>query len=278
MDINNTEITIAEIAARFAGNNPTEDGTNNEQILYHFVRWFGKDRVCSQITPPEIANYAERLSISDSEYENKLEILKTFLVYIKKERVIKLSLASHLKTKKSKRKSTKTVENNIIEKITLTSEGYEKAKNELEELKAERPLAIEEITKAAADKDFRENAPLDAAKERLALIEGKISELEELLKKAEIFNGCAKGNNGIGIGDRITIQDQNSHETREYILVSARESDPANGKISDASPLGKALIGKCKGNKIEVTVPAGILCYTIEKIEHLTNSKNKKQK
>jgi transcription elongation factor GreA len=278
MDNNNTEIKIAEAAAFFIKGLSAEEKESRQQILNHFVRWFGKDRVFGEIMPPEIANYAERLSVSDGEYMKKLEVIRIFLTFAKKEHFIKSNLSTHLKSKKSKLKVDKNIKKSTVEKMTLTTEGYQRVKKELETLKEQRPQAIEEVSKAAADKDFRENAPLDAARERLSHIEGKINELEELLKKSEIFDGFSKDNGRAGIGDCIVLTDLSNMEMLQYTLVSAREFDPSNGKISGSSPLGKALAGKRAGDNIEVTVPAGKLCYKIEKIEHAGKSKSKKQK
>ncbi len=278
MDNNNTEIKIAEAAAYFIKSLSVEEKELRQPILNHFVRWFGKDRVFSEIMPPEIANYAERLPGSDGEYMKKLETIRGFLTYAKKEHFIKTNLSTHLKSKKSKLKVDKNIKKSTVEKMTLTTEGYQKVKKELETLKEQRPQAIEEVSKAAADKDFRENAPLDAARERLSHIEGKINELEELLKKSEIFDGFSKDNGRAGIGDCIVLTDLSNMEMLQYTLVSAREFDPSNGKISGSSPLGKALIGKRAGDNIEVTVPVGKLCYKIGKIEHAGKAKSKKQK
>ena len=181
-----------------------------------------------------------------------------------------------MKSKKCKVKSSNGIKKDAPQKVALTLEGYENVKNELEELKKQRPQAIEEVSKAAADKDFRENAPLDAAKERLSHLEGKIIELQEILKQAEIIDGSAKYTNKADIGDCIFLMDLGNEEELKYTLVSTREFDPAKGKISGSSPLGKAILGKCAGDSIEVMVPAGKLRYKIEKIEHLAKVKRKK--
>ncbi len=277
MDNNNKGIKIAEAAACFIDGLSAEERETYQQTISHFARWFGKDRFFGELAPPEIANYAERLSISDAEYTKKLEIVRIFLSYAKKEGLTKLNLSTHLKSRKCKAKtSNNNVKKDAPQRVALTSEGYEKVKNELEELKKQRPQAIEEVSKAAADKDFRENAPLDAARERLSHLEGKIIELQEIIKKAEIIDECIKDSDRAGIGDCVILTDLSNAEKLEYTLVSAREYDPSNGKISASSPLGRAIVGKFAGDNIDVQVPAGKLCYKIEKIEHANKSKNKK--
>jgi transcription elongation factor GreA len=278
MDNNNKGIKVAEAAACFIESISTEERDLCQHTINHFARWFGKDRVLCELMPPEIANYAERLSISDSEYANKLEIIRVFLSYAKKEGFTKTNLSTHLKSKKCKVKTNNgnSIKKDAPQKMALTAESYEKIKIELEELKKQRPQAIEEVSKAAADKDFRENAPLDAARERLSHLEGKIMELQEILKQAEIIDECLKENDKADIGDCILLTDLNNKEKLEYTLVTARDYDPSKGRISGSSPLGKAIMGKSAGDKIEVLVPAGKLCYQIEKIEHKNKVKSKK--
>ena len=276
MDNNNKGTKVAEAAACFIEGLSAEERELYQQSINHFARWFGKDRIICELMPPEVANYAERLSISDAEYTKKLDIVKIFLAYAKKEGLTKLNLSTHLKSKKCKVKSSNGIKKDAPPKMVLTSEGYEKVKNELEELKKQRPQAIEEVSKAAADKDFRENAPLDAAKERLSHLEGKVIELQEILKNAEIIDGNTKNSNRADLGDCIFLMDLGNEEKLEYTLVSTREYDPAKGKISGSSPLGKAILGRRAGDNIEVIVPSGKLRYKIEKIEHLAKVKRKK--
>jgi transcription elongation factor GreA len=278
MENNNKGIKVAEAAACFIESISTQDRDSCQQTISHFARWFGKDRVFGELMPPEIANYAERLSISDAEYSKKLEIVRVFLGYAKKEGFTKSNLSTHLKSKKCKAKSNNNnnLKKDAPQKMTLSSESYEKIKIDLEELKKQRPQAIEEVSKAAADKDFRENAPLDAARERLSHLEGQIIELQEILKNAEIIDECKKDSDKAGIGDCVLLCDLGNAEKLQYTLVSAREYDPTKGKISGSSPLGKAIMGKTMGDMIEVSVPAGKLCYKIEKIEHSNKAKRKK--
>jgi transcription elongation factor GreA len=276
MDNNDKGIKVADAAACFI-EGITEERESFQHTINHFARWFGKNKHFCELMPPEIANYADRLAISDAEYAKKLEIVRVFLMYARKEGFIKTNLSTHLKSKKCKAKnSNNSIKKDAPQKVSLTAESFEKIKNELEELKKQRPGAIEEVSKAAADKDFRENAPLDAARERLSHLEGQIIELQEIIKKAEIIDECIKDTDRAGISDCIVLTDLSNMEKLEYTLVSAREYDPAKGKISSSSPLGKAIVGKGAGETIEVVVPVGKLCYKIEKIEHTKKVKNKK--
>lgn len=139
-------------------------------------------------------------------------------------------------------------------------------KKELAALKSKRPQIIDEIRRAAADKDFRENAPLAAAREDLSHLEGRIKELEETLKSAVLIGDQPKVTPKAGIGSSIVLRDLVSAEELNYTIVSPREVNPAKGKISNASPIGKAIIGRAQGDTVEIKVPAGRLRYEIRQV------------
>ncbi len=219
-----------------------------------------------RLTAPEIANYAGRVSSSDADHVKKLDLVRDFLAHAKKAGWTKSNLAIHLKAKKGKGKATSRSRQASLETISLTQHGYDEMKKELVALKSKRPQIIDEIHRAAADKDFRENAPLAAAREDLSYLEGRIKKLEEMLKSAVLISDQPKVTPKAGIGDGIVFLDLASGEELRYTIVSPREVDPAKGKISSASPIGKAIIGRAQGDIIEIKVPAGRLRYQIKQV------------
>ena len=187
----------------------------------------------------EIENYAERMSTTDKDYSKKLETVKGFLTYARDQKWSKTNLSVHLKPKKGKNKNSgpKTQP----EVVPVTQEGYIKLKAEVEELKQQRPRLIEEITKAAADKDFRENAPLEARREQQGFIEGRIREIEALIKAAEIVGKeRANSSHKVNLGDTIILVHIESGEEMCYQIVGPRETNPSKGKISGVSPGGES--------------------------------------
>jgi transcription elongation factor GreA len=197
----------------------------------------------------------------------KFEIIRAFLTYASKEGWCKGNLATHFKTKQGKARASASVKQGLPGTTPLTRQGYAELEAELVALKGKRSQAIDEIRRAAADKDFRENAPLDAAREERGHLEGRIRELEGILKSATIIDGEPKVAIKAGIGDSILLCDVASDEESGYMIVSPREADPIKGRISSASPIGKAIIGRTENDVIEVTAPAGKLLYRIKKIE-----------
>jgi transcription elongation factor GreA len=151
-----------------------------------------------------------------------------------------------------------------MEEIYLSKEGLEKIKQELLELKTVRRKAVVERIKEAKDfGDLSENSEYEDAKNEQAFIEGRIQELENILKKAKIIPK-AQGDK-VSIGSKVKVKIDGVEET--YILVGRDEADPSSGKISFDSPLGRALLNKSKGDEVEVKTPSGNIKYKIVSIE-----------
>ena len=150
--------------------------------------------------------------------------------------------------------------------VLLTSQGYIKLEADLAVLKNKRPEIIDDIRRAAADKDFRENVPLQAAKEQLGQLEGRILELEYTFKPATVIDEEQKAALRVSIGNSVILCDLDSGEELHYTLVNPQEVDVAKNKISSASPIGKAVINRGQGETLEITVPAGKLRYQIKQV------------
>jgi len=146
------------------------------------------------------------------------------------------------------------------EKIYLTQEGLEKIKEEHDQLVTTRRKEVaEKLQKARELGDISENAAYDAARDEQTFVEGRISELEDILKRVEIAE--ANGGSEVGIGSQVTVHLDG--EKQDFHIVGAHEADPAEGKISHESPLGQSLLGKKVGETIEVEAPVGKLTYRI---------------
>jgi transcription elongation factor GreA len=259
--------SLGKAASSYLASLPPEKGEASQQAVYGFARWYGWGRPFSGVAAPEVANYAERLSLSQVNYLNNLKLVRAFLAYAKKQGWSKTNLAPHLKPKKARGRLPSPTRQNLSTTTFLTQEGYDELKAELDDLKSKRVQAIEDIRRAAADKDFRENAPLEAAREERGRLEGRILELEEALKSATIMEDTQRVALKISMGDSIVLRDQASGDELHYTIVSPREADPAKGKISDNSPIGRAVIGRTQGEAVEIVAPVGKLRYRIERIE-----------
>ncbi len=147
----------------------------------------------------------------------------------------------------------------------ITQEGLEKIQQELDELRTvKRKEIIVRIEKAKEMGDLSENAEYTSAREDQGFLEGRVLELEALLKNAIVVNHT-KGADVVEIGSVVRVQSDSG--TREYTIVGSNEADPLKGKISNASPLGEAFLGKRVNDVVEVSAPKGIIQYTVLGIE-----------
>ncbi len=152
-------------------------------------------------------------------------------------------------------------------KIYLTKEGLEELKKEYDQLaKVRRPQVLTHVSEARNMGDLSENAEYTAARDELSFIDGRIDELEELLRQATVIAEPVKSSNQtVKLGSTVKLNVKDKHEV--FTVVGEWEADPKEKKISHESPLGKALIGKKVGEKIEVEAPAGKVAYTIVSVE-----------
>ena len=149
-------------------------------------------------------------------------------------------------------------------KNILTYEGLKALEDELHELKVNRRREVAQKIKEAREQgDLSENAEYDAAKEEQRDIELRIEEIDKILKNAEVVYDNDGDSNVINVGCTVTIKDLEFNEEMEYKIVGSTEADSLKGKISNESPVGKALIGAQKGETVEVETPAGIIKYEI---------------
>jgi transcription elongation factor GreA len=148
--------------------------------------------------------------------------------------------------------------------VLLTPDGLKKLEEELENLKSvKRREVAERIKIAIGYGDISENSEYEDAKNEQAFIEGRIITLEKMLRNARIINNDEIDVDMVGIGSTVLVEDLEFNEKMEYTIVGTAESDPMQNKISNESPVGKAILGKKKGAVVEVNTPAGIIHYKI---------------
>lgn len=152
----------------------------------------------------------------------------------------------------------------------MTPAGYQALSEELKQRSSEeRPRIIAAISEARAHGDLSENAEYHAAKEQQSLNEGRISELEEKLSRAEVIDVAKMSGNTIKFGATVTMVDEDTEEEKTYQIVGDVEADLKKGKISLSSPIARALIGKQVEDSVEVTAPGGSKSYEILEIKYI---------
>ena len=151
--------------------------------------------------------------------------------------------------------------------IYVTEEGLEKIKTELEFLKNERRAEISDrLEVAISHGDLSENADYDYAKQEQAFVEGRIKDLEDSLRRAQIIDHDGR-NDKVRVGSTVTLFEEGFEgEEETYYIVGVHEADPTNGRISNESPIGKALLGAKVGETVKVNAPGGLMQFTIKAI------------
>jgi transcription elongation factor GreA len=260
-------VTLAEALSQYFASAASNSNPYTHQELNKFVRMVGPTRPTDQLLPPDVADYAERVVAAGGDVHGRLAPLKEFLTFLRKEGLSNYSLAPHVKIPRASIKHAAAQSKSTVETVPMTETGLAMLKEELEGLKGQRVDIVESIRLAAADKDFRENAPLDAARENQGKTEARIREIEELVRRAVIMDTAGEKGNRAKAGATVQLDDLDTGRNVAYTLVDSTEADPIAGKISVVSPVGKALVGCRKGDEVKVQTPKGVRRYKVSAIK-----------
>ena len=154
-----------------------------------------------------------------------------------------------------------------MKEVVLTKEGYEKLKREIDHLRNDKRREVAERIRIAREfGDIAENAEYDDAKNEQAMLEHRIAQLEERLLAARVIEKKEISKDVVSLGSHVKLRDVEAKKTFEYHIVGSAEANPAESKLSNESPVGKAILGKKKGETVEVTTPRGALKFKIMEI------------
>ena len=257
------QLTLQEALGLYVSTLKTEDEASRaQQHALKFVHWFGADQAMSGLRPPEVGDYSEQAGRGGAQAVEHLQEVRRFLSFAKKKGLIEGRLAQHVRIPKIRATSRGTGTGREL--IELTPDGHKQLEAEMDGLKQQRtPLALQ-IKSAAADKDVRENVPLEAAREQLGHVESRITEIEETLRGAVVVDPSQRGRGrAVAVGSKVVVKELDSGRETEYTIVNAAEADPLQGKISVASPVGKVLVTRTTGQEVDVKTPRGNLRYRI---------------
>ena len=242
----------------------------DSQEALRFARWFGEARAATDIKPSDLEAYVETFGASSPLATSRADSLKSFLAYMNKQKILPERLVSHVRVRRTgiRRGSGNSVPEQPQE-VRMTSVGKAALEAELEDLREQRPKIALELREARSDGDFRENAPLDAAREAQGQLEARIRELEGTLRHAVMVDE----GDGRTIADRarvgcqVVLLNVTSGAQLSYHLVSAAEARAGSGRLSVESPVGQAVVGKRVGDEFQVTAPSGIVRFRLDNIE-----------
>lgn len=259
--------TLTEAADRYVETLADDQRLATRSEVQRFVRWCGADRTCDTLRGQEVANYAETLSGGVTDPTRRAEIARAFLAFAKKAGYTSTNLGTHLRLRK-RAGSRVAVRKKAAKEVRLTEEDRAARAAELESLKAQRPVILRDMKRAMEDKDFRENAPLDAVRQQKAFNEGRITELETLLDQAVTIETASAGDGEtVTVGSTVALRNLASGGETRYTLVWPGQVDAKQGRISVESPVGQALLKHRAGDEVQVDAPSGTLRFRIERIE-----------
>lgn len=258
---------LSEILREYVRVLPQQTKQKAQPEIAKFIRWVG-DKPASSLTASEVGDYsdtyASRATTVDA--SERMGTVKNFLNYLKKQGHTETNLAQHLRLRKGRTGNGKVRSvAGSSQEIRLTRAGYNDLTRRLAQLQEERLRRAAEIHRAAADKDVRENAPLEAARENQGMVIARIREIEATLKQAVVLDDNGDDRSRVRIGSKVTLKDTAAERTVTYQLVEPNEASPLAGKISVVSPVGAAILGRGVGDKVNVKTPSGIHVYLIEK-------------
>ncbi len=261
-------VSLVDAVGLYLNSLKKKDHGSKQQHVMRFARWAGGDRLMKELKPSEIDQFGHDtmgLGGGDRAVE-RIQEVKRFLSFAQKNGLTEVKLAQHLRVPRTAAKSKRAVRQEP-EREVLSPEAHGQLLEELEEKRAQRGPIAQEIRRAAADKDVRENAPLEAAREHLGLVESRIREIERILEIAVIVDPAVQGQGeAVRIGSQVKLEDLTSGREVRYTVVSALEANPRESKISGASPVGQALIDKIPGEEVEVSTPRGKQRYKILRV------------
>lgn len=263
--------TVAAAAAEYLSGLTPDERVDQQPEVLRFVRWFGPELTPRDLGLRTVESYQNQVEATGADVALRLAPLRGLLRFLEAREYIGENLAKHIKVRRATGSTRKgaTVEPVATDVVKLTSEGHKQMGDELDHLTTVvRPQISAALLEARRDKDIRENAPYHAAKDQQGMVEARIRELEHTLAGAEILGASVAAPGGrVTIGSTVILRDLAYDEEVRYILVSPSEANPREGKLSVASPVGKAVMDSAEGEVVEAEAPAGKMRYRVEKVE-----------
>jgi transcription elongation factor GreA len=260
-------VTLGEALREYLATLKPEQRRIHEAYVRKYVEHTGEQVEISSLTGSKVESYAERqIRVSDRNAPERVQALKAWFQFLKKKNYANANFGVHIRVRKAAGRSGPAQVRVEEAPVEMTAEGLEQLKQELDQLNSRRPELVEAISLAREDKDFRENAPLDAAREALAFAEQRKKQIELALKRAVVVERATEDMSAIGSSVTVTHLDRNVQVT--YRLVGGREANATDKKISVESPVGQQLLNRRVGDEVEVTAPQGTIRYRIDAISH----------
>lgn len=256
-------ITLGEALEEYLGTLAPEAHNNASPFVRRYVEHAGHETAVAALTGARVESYAEsQIQVSDPAAPQRVAALKAWFQYLKKRSYVEKNYGVHIRLRRSAGRATAAHAVNEAP-IEMTAEGLTNLQQEFDKLEDEVPALVKAISLAREDKDFRENAPLEAAREALAFNETRRREINATLRRAVAVDEGKSAGDRSTIGSTVQVTRLDNERDTEYKLVSAREANAADRKISVESPVGKELLGRRPGDEVSVSVPSGVIQFRV---------------
>ncbi len=259
--------TLGEALSLYLDSLKPELRESDTTYVRHFVQYMQADFRFDSLTGSRVESYVEKtVKVTDPRAPARVAALKRWFQFARKKNLTTENFGLHVRVKKVAGRSSQPAGRKVLEeeRLEMTAEGLAEKQRQLEELRARVPDLVQAVATAREDKDFRENAPLDAAREALAYNDGQIKRLEAELKHAVVSERNLGDTSAVGSVVLVRRADTGSAST--FKLVSEGEGNAREARISVKSPVGQQLLGRRVGDEVVVDTPSGALHYVIESI------------
>ncbi len=244
-------VSTTEASTHFLNSLDPNKARDERPAVERFIEWVGADSQMADLDARRVAEYARNEGEGNGD-GTALEPVRAFLAYSARMAFTETDLVPDLHLGGG----GANLDPDSPDAYRVTIEGLALLEQQVEELKARRPDIAEALRAAMEDKDFRENAPLDAARDEQAHLEARIREIEDQLRRAVIIDEDSKAGRA-NVGSTVKVRNLDSESEQTFYLVSPAEVDPGSGKISIESPFGAAVINRGPGDEVTVHAPAG---------------------
>jgi transcription elongation factor GreA len=262
-----THISLATALSEYLETLKPAQRVASETFVRKFIDHMGPELPCGSLTAARVESYAElQIRDRDPNAPDRVSALKAWFQFLKKKGYVPENYGARIRVRRTAQRGNGMMTSARLDEppVEMTADGLEARKRELAELQEQRPEIVRAIAAAREDKDFRENAPLQAAREQLGMTDGRIKQLETDIKRAFVSDS-SPGDISV-IGSVVTVTRLDTSKQMNFTLVGAREANAAEQRISVDSPVGKELLGRRTGDEVAVATPSGSIHYRIDAI------------
>lgn len=262
-----TQITLGDALTEYLASLKPAQRHEQERYVRNYVDHADPQTNCSFLTGSRVESYAEaQIRSADPNAQRRVEALKAWFQFLKKKGYTQANFGVNVRVRRTGGRAGAAAVRIEEAPLEMTADGIETLKRELAVLEAQVPELVKAIEVARSDGDLRENAPYHAAREALAFSNDRKQRIESSLKRAVVVDSSGRDEGVAALGSMVTVTHVERASQETYQLVSSREANARERRISVESPVGKVLIGRRVGDEVEVVAPQGTMRYRIDSV------------